>query len=59
MSAYRSIPRKVEPPKADKPVAKDEPVPSDLLKADLIALAETKGIDSTGTKAEILERLSR
>jgi len=30
---------------------------SGLRKVDLVALAEARGIDSSGTKAEILERL--
>lgn len=36
----------------------DEPVDYEsLLKADLVALANERGIDSSGTKAEIIERL--
>jgi hypothetical protein len=32
--------------------------PSTLKKPELVKLAESKGIDSSGTKDEILERLS-
>lgn len=31
---------------------------SGILKADLVALAEQRGLDSSGTKAELIERLS-
>lgn len=33
------------------------PVLDDMLKADLVVLAESRGIDSSGTKAELLSRL--
>lgn len=52
-------------PTADAPadaesVAADEPLPDnldDLLKGELIALAESRGVDSSGTKAVIIARL--
>lgn len=34
-----------------------EPALGDMLKADLVSLAESRGIDASGTKAELLERL--
>lgn len=42
-------PRPVEPDPA--------PALGDMLKADLVSLAESRGIDSSGTKADILARL--
>jgi hypothetical protein len=32
--------------------------PASLKKAELVAMAEAQGIDSSGTKADIVERLS-
>lgn len=37
------------------PVAESDP--ASLKKDDLVALAEARGVDASGTKAEILERL--
>lgn len=31
--------------------------PADMLKADVVALAEARGVDASGTKADILARL--
>lgn len=55
MPSYRSVPRKV----VVTPVVKAEPKPvlADLKKDDLVGLAEKRGVDSSGTKAEIIERL--
>lgn len=58
MPAYRSIPRN-QPIVEEKQVEEDEVVLSDLLKADLVDLAESKGIDSSGTKAELIARLEK
>jgi DNA topoisomerase IA len=44
-----------------EPVAElvDEPVdPASLKKAELVELAESRGVDTSGTKADIVERLS-
>lgn len=51
-----SVPAPVEGEGDQEPPA--EPVDYEsMLKADLVALANERGIDSTGTKAEIIERL--
>lgn len=42
-------------PETDKALGPDLPT---LLKADLVAMAEAKGLDASGTKAELIERLS-
>jgi hypothetical protein len=34
-----------------------EPALDEMLKADLVSLAESKGVDSSGTKADIVARL--
>jgi hypothetical protein len=40
------------------PVIEPEPAkPAEMLKADVVALAESRGIDASGTKADILARL--
>lgn len=41
-----------------EPPADEAPDLESLSKADLVAVAEARGVDTTGTKAEILERLS-
>jgi len=38
--------------------AEPKPNLSTMKKADLVALAEEKAVDSTGTRADIIERLS-
>lgn len=46
--------RVVRRPAPPAPVAK----PAELKKAELVELAGTRGVDATGTKADILERLA-
>ena len=55
MPTYRSVPRKVAV--VVKPEAK--PDLSGLKKDELVALADKSGVDSAGTKADILARLDR
>lgn len=56
MARYRSVPNR-------RPVVPAQPAPepaadlSALLKADLVALATKRGVDASGTKADILARL--
>jgi hypothetical protein len=48
----------VRRPLRDVPVVvKAEPALDEMLKADLVSLAESKGVDSSGTKADLLARL--
>jgi hypothetical protein len=54
MPTYRAVPRKVVTP---VPAAPKQP--EDLKKSELVDLAEQRGVDSSGTKAEIIERLSK
>jgi hypothetical protein len=51
--------RPPEAPPAPEPVADTDPSLDfdKMLKADLVALAEERGIDASGTKADIVERL--
>ena len=42
---------------APEPAPEPEPTPGYLSKADLVAAAEEQGLDSSGTRAELLERL--
>jgi hypothetical protein len=37
---------------------KQKPVLTDLKKPELVALAAERGVDASGTKAELLERLA-
>lgn len=53
MARYRRIARKA--PVVSQPT--EAPDLSALLKADLVALAESRKVDSSGTKAELIERL--
>lgn len=48
------------PPEAPTPAAAPEPEPDfeSLRKAELVELAEERGVDTEGTKADIIERLS-
>jgi hypothetical protein len=39
------------------PVVKAEPALDEMLKSDLVELAESKGVESSGTKADLLARL--
>jgi hypothetical protein len=61
-------PTPTDPQPAPEPDAEPAPEPSDdgasgndgldtLLKADLVALAEQRGLSTAGTKAELIERL--
>lgn len=50
MARYRRVARKA-------PVVVTAPDLDKLLKADLVALAEKRGLDSSGTAAELRERL--
>jgi hypothetical protein len=42
---------------ASEPTPEPEPAPAYLSKADLVAAAEEQGLDTSGTRAELLERL--
>lgn len=45
---------------SEPPAPTDGPVNLDsMLKAELVTLAEERGVDASGTKAEIIERLLR
>lgn len=46
-------------PKVIDPVEAEPVVLDDMLKAEIVALAESRGVDSSGTKAEIVARLER
>ena len=57
-SAAASAPIAAEPEVEPEPAADTETVDyGALLKADLVEQAEQRGIDATGTKADIIERL--
>ncbi len=43
--------------KAAKVAPEPAPAPAYVSKADLVAAAEEKGLDSSGTRAELIERL--
>jgi hypothetical protein len=51
----------LRPPEAPQPAPQPAPEPAPdfdrMLKADLVALAEERGVDASGTKADIVERL--
>lgn len=49
-------PRVIEPV---EPVEAEPVVLDDMLKSEIVALAESRGVDSSGTKAEIVARLER
>lgn len=55
MARYRRVPRKA--PVERTPTAPATPDLESLLKADLVALAEQRGVDTSGTKADLVERL--
>jgi hypothetical protein len=47
-----------EPTPEPEPEPEPEPDYGDMLKADLVAMAEDRGLDTDGTKADLIERLS-
>jgi hypothetical protein len=57
LNAVRRV-RRVAPVVVEQPaVVKTEPALDEMLKSDLVSLAESTGVDSSGTKADILARL--
>lgn len=54
MANYRAVPRKV----VVAPKVEPKPKVAELRKDDLVALAEERGLDTSGTKADLVERLA-